>query len=254
MDNSLRSGRLIRRVVNRLHLDAVIGSFLHWMLICSGVYGVLLLASRLLGLIPDIFNLQSLIGIPVSAFVLCLLFHRRPTTRDAARRIDGHQGTKDLFLTLTLLKSSKADFRPLVVRDAEVTAPSVKPGEVVPFRCANRLMKAGMTLLILWGCLHLKQFDPFGRVEAADQITKQKQELVQSKKATKIRSAQLKKNLGEDRQAEDVKKALNALKTSFRKMKPREKKENFRVLAERQKNLGEKWRKLSEKKLNQLLK
>ena len=84
MDNSLRSGTLIRRVVNRLHLDAIIGSFHRWMLICSGVYGALLLASRLLGLIPDIFDLQSLIGIPVSALVLCLLFHRRPTPRDAA--------------------------------------------------------------------------------------------------------------------------------------------------------------------------
>ena len=56
--------------------------------------------------------------IPAAALVTALLVHRRPSVPEAARRIDVHQGTHDLFLTLSLLERSAGDYKPLVARDA----------------------------------------------------------------------------------------------------------------------------------------
>lgn len=253
MGDSQKSNALFERVGRRLRLDAMSESFFLWLLVGCGVYAVLLLVSRLLGLIPDVFDVRSLGAIFAVAAALCWLLYRRPSTAEAARKIDGHHGSKDLFLTVALLDKSAAEFKPLVVSNAESRAASIKPGEVVPFRWGQRLGRAAIALLIVWGGLHLKQLDPFGTVEAAEEAQGRKQEVAKSRKATRIRTAQIKKDADEAKQGEDVREALDELKRSFKKMKPREKKENFKALATNQKLLGEKWRKLSKEKLKQLL-
>jgi hypothetical protein len=222
-------------------------------LACCGLYAVLFLASRLLGLIPNVFEPLSLALIPASAAVFSLMFHRRPTPVEAARKIDRHYGTKDLFLTTILLKKSVGEYKPLVVRDAEQAAASIKPVEVVTFHWRRRLGGVAIALLVLWGGLFFKQFDPFGRLEAAEQVVQRKKVLAEGRKATQMRVTDLKSAGDEGPESKDVRKALDNLKSSFRRMQPLEKTGNFKLLAANQKILAGKWRNLREHQLKKLL-
>ncbi|MBX3439613.1 MAG: hypothetical protein KF861_19145, partial [Planctomycetaceae bacterium] len=129
-----KSGQLIRQVSQRLHV-ARIGRVAYR--ICLGLaafYAVLLVISRLTGLIPDWFSLPIILSLPFIAGLGAAALLRRPAVSDAARSVDSHAGTKDLFLTLTLLDSAAGDYKPLVGRDAEAKAPAVEPTAVVPWR------------------------------------------------------------------------------------------------------------------------
>ena len=136
---------MLRRVGTRLRLASFGKRFyLIWLGACVA-YGVLLLTSRLTGLLLEGFPLTTLVAIPLVAAGLGLLFHRRPSMTEAARAVDRQSGTKDLFLTTVLLEQSPGEFKPLVARDAEVKTPRIQPANVVPFSpvsfCRPRLSR-----------------------------------------------------------------------------------------------------------------
>src|SRR5579872_1571433 len=249
-----RSVKLLRQVVVRLQL-AAIGSRLYLtFLICCGAYAGLLAASRFGGVLTEWITPLTLLAVPLLAILVALLWHRRPTLVEAARAVDQKNGTKDLFLTLSVLEKSAGEYQELVAKSAEEQAAKVRAIAVVPFHAQRPLLRAAIVaVLITVGMRWLPQFDPFGRVEAAQQVQKRRDELASSKKATLDRINKLKKDDSEGPLSEETKKAIENLKTALNQMKPTEKGENLKELVGQQKRLGDAWRKLSGEKLKELL-
>lgn len=253
MQNS-KTSTLLRRIANRLRVASLAERFYLSFLICSSIYAAALLASRFSGVLIEWFPPLSL-TIPVgAALLIAAVWHRRPTHTEAARKLDQHSRTKDLFLTAALLENSAGDFQPLVLRSAEDRAVNIDPAQVVPFRFARRLSQiAAAACLLSVGLYFVPQFDPFGRVEASQAVSQRQQRLEETKKATEVRAAQLQKDESEGELSEETKKAVEGLKLALNKMKPTEKGSNLKTLAGEQKHLGDMWRKISAEKLKELL-
>ncbi len=222
--------------------------------VLAGLYAAVLLTFRLTGKFPSRIDPYTLLAIPAGALVLGFLLYRRPTDPELARLVDQRSGTKDLYLTATLLEKSPGEYKPLVARDAEQHASEIKPDSVVPFTWQRRLLNSAVTLgVLLAATLWFPQFDPFGDVQAAQAEENRKKDLQESRKATKLRTAQLKKKGdGLSEESKQVEKAIEDLKKAFQTAKREDRKGNAQKLAEHQKKLGEKWRKLNNKKLKDL--
>ncbi|RPI80277.1 MAG: hypothetical protein EHM42_12345, partial [Planctomycetaceae bacterium] len=248
-----QSLKLLKQVSLRLDLASLGRRFYRLSFWGVIAYAGLLLASRLSGFGAEWFNPWSLAAVPALCALVATVAHRRPTPVDAARAVDLYSGTKDLFLTVALLEKSAGDYQPLVAQAAETQAPRIQPARVVPFQFQKPLGElAAIAALAAAAVLFLPQFDPFGRVEASQQVAKKQQMLEDSKKATEARKAQLKTDVEEGEMSEEAKKAIEGLKTALNKMRPQEKTNNQRELAGQQKNLGEMWRRLNNEKLKEL--
>ena len=249
-----RSVQLLRRVAVRLQLAAIGNRLYAAFLAACGAYAALLIASRFGGFFTEWVTPVSLLAVPALAALVGLLWHHRPTLVEAARAIDRQNGTKDLFLTVALIEKSAGEYQGLVARAAEERAAKVQPVAVVPFRSTKRLARAvSAAMLIAAGVFWLPQFDPFGKVEAAQQVEKRQQQLEDSRKATEVRIAQLQKDESDGPLSEETKKAIENLKAALNRMKPGERSDNLKELVGQQKHLGDMWRKLSNEKLKELL-
>ena len=250
-----KSQSLLTSVAKRLRLASFGRTFYVLTIGSAVVYLTALLVSRFTGVIPgEIFTWPSLAVIPAAGLLLSFLFHKKPTTSDAARQVDVHTKSKDLYLTVASLENTAGNYQPLVAKEAEGRASRVKPALVVPFHWEQRAGRfVGLTALILLAILFTPQFDPFGRVEASQEIASKRKELEQSKRATLARAQQIKKDNEDGGQAEETEKSVEQLKKAFRKMDRTDKKKNFKVLASAQKSIGENWKKISDKQLQTML-
>jgi hypothetical protein len=97
-------------------------------------YAVLLLCSRLLGVVPDWFHPLTLVTLLAAALALAVTLYRRPSMAQVARLVDRQMRTEELFLTAALIGSSAGKYQKLVLQRAEQRAPSIAPHQVVPFR------------------------------------------------------------------------------------------------------------------------
>lgn len=252
--NSSPTSVMLQHVATRLRLASFGRRFyLFWIATCIA-YGALLLTSRLTGVIPDGFTLTTLVAIPLVAAGLGLLFHRRPSVIEAARAVDKQSGAKDLFLTTVLLEKSPGEFKPLVARDAEAKTPRVRPVQVVPFVWHKQLGYAALSIGALFAAdLLLPQFDPFGKVQAATKVAEMEEKLEETQEATRQRTAQVRKDAEEASESKEVEQAIEELKGTLNRMQPLAKAENLKGLMQSQKQLGEKWMKISAQKLKDLL-
>jgi len=249
-----QSDRLLRRTVRRLQIASFTKQWYRWVIIIGVLYAALLLASRLLGVIPNWFEPRSLMAVPVLAALASLLFQKRPTSVDAARAVDGACGTKDLFLTVSLLEESPGEFKPLVRDGAEARAESIDPVAVVPYRFGNRSLNVAIAMgVLLCGAMFLPSFDPFGVVEAAQEDERSKEKLEESEKLTQLRVANIKRETSSSAESKEVKKAIDKLKADFNKMKPNNKKFNAQALKSNKNDLSSKYRKISSDKLREFL-
>jgi hypothetical protein len=173
---------------------------------------------------------------------------------EAARVVDQRHGTKDLFLTVALIEKSAGEYQALVANSAEERAAKLAPVAVVPFHWSRRLARATLVaVLVVVGVFGLPQFDPFKKVEAAREVQNRRKDLEDTMKATDTKLAKLQKDESDGPLSEDTKKAIENLKTALNRMKPTEKADNLKELVGQQKFLGDKWRKLSNEKLKELL-
>jgi hypothetical protein len=245
--------QLLMRVAQRQRL-ILLGSRFHLFLLAgAGVYLLLVLVSRLLGVVPPWFTPLTLVIVPALALLLALVFLPRANPDDAARLIDTHLKTKDLFLTACSIDHSLGQYQPVVLAQAEQRAAGVKPAQVLHFRWERPVLyEIGALAAISLAVWFLPQFDPFGQAKVRQQLTQQEQQLQAARKATAVRAALLEKKT-EGEHTEQVKAAVEDLKKTFLEAVPTNKTGTLAKLNEEQKQLGQLWKQLGEDKLKDAL-
>lgn len=257
MPDAPQSLRLLNGVARRMRWQAIVRSAYVALLITTVVYAVVLLISRLTGLIPNVFSWPSLAAIPVATALLALVLHRRPEVRDAARAVDQAAGSKDLYLTLSLLDRAVGEYHPLVVQAAEASAANIAPAKVAPWQWQKRYWNACLLLAVTAGLLFVPQLDPFGHVAASTLVATRKDRLLESRKESQLRLAEVKKKIDEQKEHEDdtpTAEAIESVKLAFNKMQPKAKQENLEVLIDEQKQLAETWKQMHAEPLKNLMK
>lgn len=256
MQTSGNAGALLSRVQGRLRLKELMQSFCLWTIVAIAVAVAAVLTVRLTGLLPPSQQrVEWFWVIPGAAFVMSALLHRRITRESAARAVDAHTGSRDLFLTWSTLGHSAGEYQPLVLQAAEERAAAVVPDEVAPFGLARPLGRVAAAAGVLGlAFLLIPQLDPFGRVEAAEQVEELRKEVLAIQRANDDRREQLqrKADLNEDMSGQ-IDSEVEGLKSAFRKMKPKERSSNSRILESHRKALNEQWKMVSNDELRNLL-
>lgn len=259
MPESSSAYKLLVKVVQRMRLAAVGRSFYLAFLILCSVFAAALLAVRLSGLVPGMLapapgTWYMFSSVPVMALLTALLVHRRPTLPDAAHLVDQSTGSKDLYLTLSLINTSAGEYQPLVLRSAESKAAGVLPERVVPFTWQKRFWHAvWLPALVATGVLFVPQLDPFGKVAKANLISKRHDRLADAKNATALRLVEVQKKIEEHEEHNATDDKIEELKLAFNKMVPSRKDENLKTLMGEQKEIGKLWRQLSTERLKDML-
>lgn len=256
MSNQPTALTLLDRVQVRLR-TASFAKSLHWW-----TFGALVLACvsvlvvRLMGLIPPARQqLPWLLIFPAAASLAAWMFHRRVERTAAARAVDQHARTNDLFLTLATLSSSAGEYQPLVEQSAAKAAARIVPAEVVPFKVERPMgMQASVLAVLALLVWLLPTLDPFGKVEAATKVDKQKKEVELIRKVVKTREEQLKSEVqvAEERETK-IGDQMKELMGALRKMKPAETKPNSQVLQTNRQSLNELWKNVSSEELREML-
>ena len=245
---------LLSRTLLRLRLLSAARRGLRALLVLAAAYAAFLVTMRLTGILRLTPEALALAGLALAALLIGAVWPHRPTVRDAARAVDRHAKTDDLFLTMLMLENSPGEFQPLVAAQAESKAGRIRSTEVVPMRINGRLCAVCTLLLLCAGLVpFVPQLDPFGRVEASQQAEKEAKKLDESKQATKERLAQIEQEHLSDSEAKEVAKALDQLKTTMKAAQPKAKAANAQALGIAQKNVADQWRKISADKLKDLL-
>lgn len=247
--NTAQTQRLLVRTGRRLHLVRI-GAALHrgW-LIAAGAALLALLAARLLALLPA-GVVVSWLWLPAAlAAIAAFVFARKPQPRDTARLIDERTGSKDLFLTTALLSGPSASFSSIVLSQAEQRAETLDPRRIVPFPWQRAVRDMALSAALIAAlAVWLPQFDPFKKKAQRDKLSKQEQQLQQTKKATALRADEIKND--DAKENDKVKQALAALEKTFKEAKPQERQANLKRLGEHQKEIGEMWRQSANQKRN----
>ncbi|APZ96316.1 hypothetical protein [Fuerstiella marisgermanici] len=245
MTDAPNSTSLLGRVQARLQIASVAKALYGASLILLIAAVVAVLASRLLGLIPRSEEQPLwLLAIPAVAALAAALFHRRVERQAAARAVDEHAKTKDLFLTLSSLSTSAGEYQPLVTTSAEQKAGEIVPDVVVPFQFGARLARlAGAAALLAIAIFFTPQLDPFGKVAEASRVDEQKKEIENIRKEAMTRKDQLKKEASQaEEESEEIEALLGKIKTDFRKMQPKKIESNAKVLDSHRQDLGDLWK------------
>jgi hypothetical protein len=231
---------------------------LHASLIVAVAVGCLtVLLVRLGGLLPPDRQPMEylLIGMPLAAAVIAWFISRKADASAAARMVDRHARTDDLFLTFATLSSSAGDYQPLVQQSAVQAAERIQPDQVVPFR-PNRPIGIQAVLLTTFALLlwFLPTFDPFGRVEAATRVEQQKTQLQQTVESIRRREQKVSQKLQQaEQRAGEIERKAEEMMTALRKMKPEEKRPNSQVLKDQQQQLNKLWNSVSSDSLREML-
>ena len=246
--------KLLRHVAGRQHAVSLARCFYMSVLVLAGVYVALLLVSRFLALIPDVFEFRTLLAIPVAATLVALVATRRGAAPAAARQIDTRMDTKDLFLTTALIAESPGEYKPLVLRDAVDKAQSIRPSTVVPFDCWSKVFNVTVIAAVLLAGVAFKfQLDPFGKEQIRKDKADRAERLVKTKEATAARARTLEKKDLKAEHSDQIAAALAALKQDLNLMKPKDQAGNLRKLQAQKADIGKMWKDLSQKKLSDAL-
>jgi hypothetical protein len=179
-----------------------------------------LLCSRLTGLLPDFFSLRSA-AIPLILGLGCgLLFHRRPSLKDAARLADAKLDSKDLFLNALLIDEAFGDYAPLLAAKAEAEAENIKPPAFVKIPWLPPLRNIVLACAVLLPLsATLPQLDPFAKKAQERKREERKTELTKIDEAVKKRIESLKLD-PKARNSEEVARTLEKLKAELAALKP----------------------------------
>ncbi|MEJ7594972.1 MAG: hypothetical protein WKF77_25885 [Planctomycetaceae bacterium] len=256
MSNQPVSVTLLNQVQNRLRA-ASFARALHWWTLGAFVLAcATVLVVRLPGLLPE--NRQPLTWLlvfPAVAAGAAWLFYRRVERTAAARAVDQHAKTDDLFLTLATLSSSAGEYQPLVEQSAAKVATRIVPADVVPYKFERPIgMQAGVLCVLALLVWLLPTLDPFGNVEAATKVEKAKKEIELVRKAVKSREEKLSQEVKTAEERDDkLNEQMKELMASLRQMRPMEKKPNSKVLQDHRGSLNDMWKNVSSEELREML-
>lgn len=237
---------LLNRVVARQRTARLAARVHVNLLFLAGAYFLVLLAARLTGLVPVEFGPASVVLPPAAALGLALVLLRRSGPPEAARLVDRHLRTRDLFLTAALADTAVGAFKPLVLERAETASSSVRPGDVVPYRWwPGTRNSLGIMAVLVVGCLFLPGLDPFGLGEGDRVKDGRRKRLDESRKATALQIENLEKEKKKNPNPA-VNTTLARLKKAFRKLKPGKKNENRARLQGLRNQLHRQWKKVRE--------
>jgi len=243
-----KTRRLLESVASRHRLAVLALWFYRMILIGAAAYIVGLAAARLMGWLPnEWFTWTTVAVVPAAAMLVALIVHRGIKPADAARLVDLRMDTKDLYLTTAMLSNAPGEYKPLVMRDAEAKAGSVRPNAVVPFDWSPNTTRAGLALALAVALTFVPVFDLFGheeeRAQAAERLA-----MVQKQKKAAVKKSEALKQAGVDaEQSRDVKMALDQLKNTFNQMKPQDRKGNADMLRQQKDAVGDKWKETKDK-------
>lgn len=245
---------LLTRVGRRLQFQAYVQTVVRLCLLLCGLHLLALLVSRGTGWGREIFPVWSMAVPVLLAFVAAAVWYRRPDQQTAARAVDRAAGTRDLFLTLSQIRSSAGAYQVLVLEDAERRAASLSAGSIVPIAWhRDDWSVVGAPAILLLAILFVPQFDPFGSVATAALSSERQQRLVESRAATQLRLAEVRKPDEETPESKLTETAIDRMKLALNKMQPREQQLNFERLMDEQRQLGEVWKQLADERLQNLL-
>ncbi|HUG90097.1 MAG TPA: hypothetical protein VML55_04635 [Planctomycetaceae bacterium] len=240
--NLSHSDRLLAAVRRRLVVTVFGRRFVLGCLVFAAAYAVLLLVSRLSGLIPDWFQWWTLAVVPGLALVSAIALRPRISLADAGRAVDVRSRTSDLFLTVSLLEDAPGEFKPLVARDAEERAQRIRPADVVPFSAAPRLGWTGLAVAALVaGVLWLPQLDPFGQVASAKEEDQKRERIKHGRDLTQKRIEQIRRDETKGEESKDLQRALDQLQLALNELKPLEQQLNVQRLDAVRRPLEDKW-------------
>ncbi len=256
MSNQPVSATLLNQVQNRLRAASFARAMHWWTLGGLALACISVLAVRLLGLLPESRQpLAWLLVFPAVAAAAAWMFHRRVERTAAARAVDVHAKTDDLFLTLATLPSSAGEYQPLVEQSAAKVATRIVPANVVPYKVERPLgMQASVLCVLALLVWLLPTLDPFGNVEAATKVEKAKKEIELIRKAVKSREEKLSQEVKTAEERDDrINEQMKELMASLRQMKPQEKKPNSKVLQDHRGSLNDMWKNVSSEELREML-
>ena len=256
MSNQPVSVTLLNQVQNRLRAASFARALHWWTLGGFGLACLAVLAVRLLGLLPETRQSMAwLLVFPAAASAAAWLFHRRVERTAAARAVDQHARTDDLFLTLATLSSSAGEYQPLVEQSAARVATRIVPADVVPYKVERPMgMQAGILCLLALLIWLLPTLDPFGKVEAATKVEKTKKEIELIRKVVKTREEKLSQEVKTAEERDDkINEQMKELMASLRKMRPLDKKPNSKVLQDHRGSLNDMWKNVSSEELREML-
>jgi tetratricopeptide (TPR) repeat protein len=256
MSNQPVSVTLLNQVQIRLRAASFARALHWWTLGGFGMACLAVLAVRLLGLLPESRQSMAwLLVFPAATSVAAWLFHRRVERTAAARAVDQHARTNDLFLTLATLSSSAGEYQPLVEQSAAKVATRIVPADVVPYKVERPMgMQAGVLCLLALLVWLLPTLDPFGKVEAATKIEKTKKEIELIRKVVKTREEKLSQEVKTAVERDDkINEQMKELMASLRKMRPMDKKPNSKVLQDHRSSLNDMWKNVSSEELREML-
>ena len=244
--------QLFRQVASRRRWVSFGSWFFRFTLLFASLYALLLIAARLLALIPDVYEPWTVALVPAAALLASLVTHRSIDRTTAARLIDVQMKTKDLFLTTATLATAPGEYHALIAHNAEEQARTIRPATVVPFRGGNQagIIALSLALLVL-GAWLLPEFDPFARKQSQQQIAQRIKKLEAEKQVAKEKIEALKQQDVTATTSKEVEQALAELKKTFEQMKKNEQEKNLSKLNEQQRTLSEKWKEAQEKKLKE---
>lgn len=212
-------------------------------LILAGVALAAVLVSRLLSLLPHHWLTPlTLTAVPALALVAALIFARRPSPAHVARTVDARAGSKELFLSESLMETAPAAYRELVRQEAARRAADLNAARLLPFQWVPGARNLAIAFAVLFAAaLWLPAFDPFRYEEKRAAVVKQEQRLLETRKVTEMRRQELAEK-GEVFNTQ-VEQAMAKLDQTLKEAKPEAKELTAKKLDEESRNFSELWKK-----------
>jgi hypothetical protein len=229
-------------------MAAVLDRGLGLVIILSVILAVSLVVHRFLGWGPDWSASPGLSAVvlgcvPVVAMVLAWSLTRRHDEVAAARQLDDHCRTKDLFLTRSLIGPACGDYKPLVARQAEERSASVDPRRVVRVEMGPQATYAVAGLAVLFlATVFLPQLDLLGQQAGQQLAAGRKRALKEQKKLAIEKAKVLRKRDVKSKLSKPMQASLRELQKSLQKMQRNQPKRNAKQLNQQQRSLGAQWR------------
>ena len=223
------TNNLLGKVAKRMQINCILDRLRLSIIIFSAIYALLLLTSRLTGIIPDLFSISTVFIPLLISFLISFLIPARISSKDSARTVDKHENTDDLFLTVSTISKANGKFKDIVSKQAEEKAAKLKAEQIVDFKWQSAARNFAIAIAaLLIGIYTLPQLDPFGKEDERAKKELKDKSLEEARKETEKRLVQLKKEAEQPKDSETAKTELTEIFKQLKINKPAESREKLR--------------------------